>query len=94
MFLILCQVNNSLQGRGKLKCVRQILIHFRCLRRRNQYKKFETRFVGGREDRGLLDYLLFPSISFYASLLLLTQGYRRFGFLFEEIHMLPYSHRF
>ena len=71
MYLILCRVNNNLQGRGKLKCVRQILIHFRCLRRRNtKYSRRDS--PEGGEDWSLLAYLLFSSLSFFASLPLLT----------------------
>ena len=47
-FLILCQVNNSLQGRGKWKYVPQISIHFLCLKRRNtKYSRWDSQ-EGGR----------------------------------------------
>lgn len=73
MFLILCQVNNSLQGRGKLKCVRQILRHFRCLwRRKTKYSRRGSQ--EGCRDWGLLDYLLFSHLPFYASLPLANSG--------------------
>lgn len=73
MFLILCQVNNSLQGRGKLKCVRQILRRFRCLwRRKTKYSRRGSQ--EGCRDWGLLDYLLFSHLPFYASLPLANSG--------------------